>query len=91
MQGVRIASFSYTQLDVYRLSSRRRLAFLAMNVGRQADGPQLCPTLPYHVAGYPTPSKILPWQATSTGYNNGKGGEIQDDTPLLPKAPLSND
>ena len=37
--GVRVTSSSYTQLDVYRSSNRRRLAFLALSAGRQTNVP----------------------------------------------------
>ena len=38
-QGVRVTSSTYSQLDVYRSSTRRRLAFLALFAGRQSDAP----------------------------------------------------
>ena len=38
-QGVCVTSSSYSQLDVYRSSTRRRLAFLALSAGRQSDVP----------------------------------------------------
>ena len=38
-QGVRVTSSTYSQLDIYRSSTRRRLAFLALSAGRQSDVP----------------------------------------------------